>query len=43
MEELVINIVSNAPAVVVLIWLVIRLDARVADLTQTICDFLEDR
>lgn len=43
MEELVINIISNAPAVVVLIYLVIRLDSRLEKLQDCMLDIVRER
>lgn len=39
-EEMVVNIISNAPAVVVLFYLVVRLDNRLCEMQDALLDLL---
>lgn len=39
-EELIVNIVSNAPAVLVLFYLVLRLDSRLQELQDCMIELL---
>jgi len=39
-EELVVNIISNAPAVVVLFYLVVRLDNRLQAMEETLIELV---
>lgn len=40
LEELVVNIISNAPAVVVLFYLVVRLDNRLQDMQDDMWELI---
>lgn len=43
LEELVIQMISNAPAVVVLLYIVIRLDRRLEELQECMIELLRNR
>lgn len=40
LEELIVNVISNAPAVVVLFYMVLRLDNRLQELQDCILELL---
>lgn len=41
-DELIRQIVLQAPSVAILVYLLIRLDMRLAEMTKVICSLLED-
>lgn len=40
LEELIVNVISNAPAVLVLFYLVLRLDSRLQELQDTMLQLI---
>jgi len=42
-EELIVNVISNAPAVLVLFYLVLRLDNRLQEIQDSMLAMLADR